>query len=131
MISLKVPPLGASIVEATVSRWVKNQGDSVSAGDTVLELDTDKITVEVPSLRAGVLTKQSVKEGDIVPVDDILGEIDETATAGAPAATTRRSAFLGRPFAGAFSDLWKPRGRNADSRSARSKVDSNRPKATA
>jgi 2-oxoglutarate dehydrogenase E2 component (dihydrolipoamide succinyltransferase) len=87
MISLKVPPLGESIVEATVSRWVKNQGDSVNAGDTVLELDTDKITVEVPSLRAGVLTKQSVKEGDIVHVDDVLGEIDEMATAGAPAST--------------------------------------------
>ena len=85
MISLKVPPLGESIVEATVSRWVKNQGDSVSAGDTVLELDTDKITVEVPALRAGVLTKQSVKEGDVVHVDDVLGEIDETASAGAPA----------------------------------------------
>lgn len=84
MIALKVPPLGESIVEATVSRWVKNQGDSVNAGDTVLELDTDKITVEVPALRAGVLTKQSVKEGDVVHVDDELGEIDESATA-APA----------------------------------------------
>lgn len=86
MIALKVPPLGESIVEATVSRWVKNQGDSVNAGDTVLELDTDKITVEVPALRAGVLTKQSVKEGDVVHVDDVLGEIDESAAAGAGAA---------------------------------------------
>lgn len=90
MIALKVPPLGESIVEATVSRWVKNQGDSVNAGDTILELDTDKITVEVPALRAGVLTKQSVKEGDVVHVDDQLGEIDESAapapgTATAPA----------------------------------------------
>jgi 2-oxoglutarate dehydrogenase E2 component (dihydrolipoamide succinyltransferase) len=87
MIALKVPPLGESIVEATVSRWVKQQGDAVNAGDTVLELDTDKITVEVPALRAGVLVKQAVKEGDVVHVDDVLGEIDETATAAAaPAA---------------------------------------------
>jgi len=86
MIALKVPPLGESIVEATVSRWVKQQGEAVNAGDTVLELDTDKITVEVPALRAGVLTKQAVKEGDVVHVDDVLGEIDETATAAAPAA---------------------------------------------
>ena len=86
MIALKVPPLGESIVEATVSRWVKQQGDAVNAGDTILELDTDKITVEVPALRAGVLTKQSVKEGDVVHVDDVLGELDETATAAAPAA---------------------------------------------
>lgn len=81
MIALKVPPLGESIVEATVSRWVKNQGDSVNAGDTILELDTDKITVEVPALRAGVLVSQAVKEGDVVHVDDLLGEIDENATA--------------------------------------------------
>ena len=84
MISLKVPPLGESIVEATVSRWVKQPGDAVNAGDTVLELDTDKITVEVPALRAGVVTKQAVKEGDVVHVDDVLGEIDDTATAAAP-----------------------------------------------
>ena len=86
MIALKVPPLGESIVEATVSRWVKQQGDAVNAGDTVLELDTDKITVEVPALRAGVLVKQAVKEGDVVHVDDVLGEIDETATAAATVA---------------------------------------------
>jgi 2-oxoglutarate dehydrogenase E2 component (dihydrolipoamide succinyltransferase) len=89
MIALKVPPLGESIVEATVSRWVKQQGDAVNTGDTVLELDTDKITVEVPALHGGVLTKQAVKEGDVVHVDDVLGEIDETATpapAGAPKA---------------------------------------------
>ncbi|MGI9090246.1 MAG: biotin/lipoyl-containing protein, partial [Gemmatimonadaceae bacterium] len=77
MIALKVPPLGESIVEATVSRWVKNVGDAVNADDTVLELDTDKITVEVPAGRAGVLATQSVKEGDVVHVDDMLGEIDE------------------------------------------------------
>jgi 2-oxoglutarate dehydrogenase E2 component (dihydrolipoamide succinyltransferase) len=96
MIALKVPPLGESIVEATVSRWVKNQGDPVNAGDTVLELDTDKITVEVPALRAGVLASQAVKEGDIVHVDDVLGEIDETAAApsgaSAPAATAAATA---------------------------------------
>jgi 2-oxoglutarate dehydrogenase E2 component (dihydrolipoamide succinyltransferase) len=86
MIALKVPPLGESIVEATVSRWVKNQGDSVNAGDTVLELDTDKITVEVPALRAGVLSKQAVKEGDVVHVDDLLGEIDDSAAAPAQSA---------------------------------------------
>jgi 2-oxoglutarate dehydrogenase E2 component (dihydrolipoamide succinyltransferase) len=88
MIALKVPPLGESIVEATVSRWVKQQGDSVNTGDTVLELDTDKITVEVPALRAGVLTKQAVKEGDVVHVDDVLGEIDEAATASAQSAAS-------------------------------------------
>src|ERR1700681_4247883 len=79
MLSIKVPPLGESIVEATVSRWLKKEGDAVAAGDTVVELDTDKITVEVPALKPGVLAKQAKKEGDVVHVDDVLGEIDESA----------------------------------------------------
>src|SRR5687767_1247951 len=86
MISLKVPPLGESIVEATVSRWTKQEGEAVAAGDTVVELETDKITVEVPALKAGVVAKHAKKEGDVVKVDEILGEIDDTKTAGAPAA---------------------------------------------
>ncbi|HEX2693022.1 MAG TPA: biotin/lipoyl-containing protein, partial [Gemmatimonadaceae bacterium] len=76
MLSIKVPPLGESIVEATVSRWLKKEGDAVAAGDTVVELDTDKITVEVPALKPGVLTAQAKKEGDVVHVDDVLGSID-------------------------------------------------------
>jgi 2-oxoglutarate dehydrogenase E2 component (dihydrolipoamide succinyltransferase) len=84
MLSIKVPPLGESIVEATVSRWTKKKGDAVASGDTIVELETDKITVEVPAPRAGVLTSQSVAEGDVVKVDQVLGEIDETAMA-APA----------------------------------------------
>jgi 2-oxoglutarate dehydrogenase E2 component (dihydrolipoamide succinyltransferase) len=83
MLSIKVPPLGESIVEATVSRWLKNEGDAVASGDTLVELETDKITVEVPAPRAGVLAKRSRTEGDVVKVDDELGEIDETATAAA------------------------------------------------
>ena len=50
MLSIKVPPLGESIVEATVSRWLKNEGDAVASGETLVELETDKITVEVPAL---------------------------------------------------------------------------------
>jgi 2-oxoglutarate dehydrogenase E2 component (dihydrolipoamide succinyltransferase) len=83
MLSIKVPPLGESIVEATVSRWLKKKGDAVAAGDTIVELETDKITVEVPAPKAGVLTAQSVAEGDVVKVDQLIGEIDETATAAA------------------------------------------------
>lgn len=86
MLSLKVPPLGESIVEATVSRWLKNEGDAVNAGDTIVELETDKITVEVPALKAGVLTKRSVAEGAVVKVDEVLGELDDSATAATSAA---------------------------------------------
>ena len=99
MIALKVPPLGESIVEATVSRWVRKTGDSVNAGDTILELDTDKITVEVPALRAGVLASQAVKEGDVVHVDDVLGELDETATVAGGAAAATAAAPVPAPQA--------------------------------
>src|ERR1700737_2359068 len=95
MLSIKVPPLGESIVEATVSRWLKKEGDAVAAGDTVVELDTDKITVEVPALKPGVLAKRAKNEGDVVHVDDVLGEIDESAvpaTAGAGRSTAAPAA---------------------------------------
>ncbi|HEX4469470.1 MAG TPA: 2-oxoglutarate dehydrogenase complex dihydrolipoyllysine-residue succinyltransferase [Gemmatimonadaceae bacterium] len=84
MTSIKVPPLGESIVEATVSRWMKKEGDQVSPGDTLVELETDKITVEVPAMSRGVLTKRLHAEGDVVKVDDLLGEIDESAATPAP-----------------------------------------------
>src|SRR6185312_342237 len=90
MLPIKVPPLGESIVEATVSRWQKKEGDAVAAGDTLVELETDKVTVEVPALKAGVLARQTKHEGDVVAVDDVLGEIDESATA--PSAAPRASA---------------------------------------
>jgi 2-oxoglutarate dehydrogenase E2 component (dihydrolipoamide succinyltransferase) len=79
MLPIKVPPLGESIVEATVSRWLKKEGDVVAAGDTLVDLETDKITVEVPALKPGVLAKRAKNEGDVVHVDDVLGELDETA----------------------------------------------------
>src|SRR5215218_6119912 len=86
MTAIKVPPLGESIVEATVSRWLKKEGDAVAAGETVVELETDKITVEVPAQKAGVLARRSKNEGDVVHVDDELGTVEEGAAAGAAAA---------------------------------------------
>src|SRR6058998_4365007 len=92
MLPIKVPPLGESIVEATVSRWQKKEGDAVAAGDTLVELDTDKITVEVPALKPGVLAKRAKNEGDVVHVDDVLGELDETAVAATAATGAATSA---------------------------------------
>ena len=80
MLPIKVPPLGESIVEATVSKWHKKEGDAVAAGDTIVELDTDKITVEVPAQKPGVLAKRSKNEGDVVKVDEVLGEMDEAGS---------------------------------------------------
>jgi len=82
MTSIKVPPLGESIVEAIVSRWVKHEGDAVASGDTLVELETDKITVEVPSVTGGVLRKHHVREGEVVKLDQLLAEVDEKATGG-------------------------------------------------
>jgi 2-oxoglutarate dehydrogenase E2 component (dihydrolipoamide succinyltransferase) len=88
MIAIKVPPLGESIVEATVSRWLKQEGEAVAAGDTLVELETDKITVEVPALKSGVLAARSKAEGDVVTVDDVLGQLDEAGVAGGAALAT-------------------------------------------
>src|SRR5919206_513575 len=90
MLPIKVPPLGESIVEATVSKWHKKEGDSVAAGDTIVELDTDKITVEVPALKPGVIAKRVKNEGDVVKVDEVLGELDESAV-GAAAVPAREA----------------------------------------
>jgi 2-oxoglutarate dehydrogenase E2 component (dihydrolipoamide succinyltransferase) len=94
MTAIKVPPLGESITEATVSRWLKNEGDPVAVGETLVELDTDKITVEVPAMMAGVLTRRAHAEGDVVKVDDFLAEIDENAVpaAGSPAPAPEQKA---------------------------------------
>ena len=87
MLPIKVPPLGESIVEATISKWHKKEGDAVATGETIVELDTDKITVEVPAQKAGVLTKRARNEGDVVKVDEVLGELDESAVPAAAGAT--------------------------------------------
>src|SRR5215218_8092591 len=81
MSAFKVPPLGESIVEATISRWLKREGDTVAAGETLVELETDKVTVEVPALKAGVLTRRLKQEGDVVTVGAELAQIDDTASA--------------------------------------------------
>jgi 2-oxoglutarate dehydrogenase E2 component (dihydrolipoamide succinyltransferase) len=99
MIAIKVPPLGESIVEATVSRWAKQPGDPVAAGETVVELDTDKVTVEVPALKSGVLASQAKHEGDAVKVDDLLGEVDETAAIPATVPATAAKAAAAAPAA--------------------------------
>ena len=85
MTAIKVPPLGESIVEATISRWLKNPGDAIAAGETLVELETDKITVEVPAMSAGTLATRAKNEGDVVGVGDLLGEITDAVAAVAPA----------------------------------------------
>src|SRR5713101_4802467 len=97
MLQVKVPPLGESIVEATVSRWLKKEGEPVAAGDTLAELDTDKITVEVQAPKAGAISKIAAAEGTVVKVGDLLADFDESAVGAAVGATASAPAPSAAP----------------------------------
>ena len=70
-----VPVLGESVTEATVAKWLKNEGDKVNIDEAIVELETDKVNVEVPSPSSGSIEKISVKEGQTVNVGALLGTI--------------------------------------------------------
>ena len=72
-----VPVLGESITEATVSKWLKSKGDNINADESIVELETDKVNLEVPSPISGTLTAVNFKDGDTVEVGAVLGEISE------------------------------------------------------
>src|SRR6476661_8563817 len=82
---VEVPALGESITEGTLAQWLKKPGEPVAADEPIASLETDKVSVEVPSPIAGVLTEQLVQEGDNVAVGAVIARIDEKATAGAGA----------------------------------------------
>ncbi|MEM9463587.1 MAG: 2-oxoglutarate dehydrogenase complex dihydrolipoyllysine-residue succinyltransferase [Myxococcota bacterium] len=84
-IEIRVPQMGESVTEGVIAQWLKREGEAVAADEPVVEVETDKITVEVPAPAAGVLVKQAVSEGDTVGVGDIIGTIDAEARPGAPA----------------------------------------------
>jgi 2-oxoglutarate dehydrogenase E2 component (dihydrolipoamide succinyltransferase) len=87
MAEIKVPTLGESVTEATVSRWLKKPGDAVAMDEALVELETDKVTLEVNAQAAGVLGDLAVAEGDTVNVGALLGVINEGGTPAAkPAA---------------------------------------------
>ena len=77
MIELKVPTLGESVTEATVGTWFKKAGDNVAVDEMICELETDKVTIEVPSTINGVVSKIIVKEGETVELDAILAILEE------------------------------------------------------
>jgi 2-oxoglutarate dehydrogenase E2 component (dihydrolipoamide succinyltransferase) len=78
---IKVPTLGESVTSATVARWMKQEGEAVAADEPLVELETDKVTVEVSAPSAGVLTSISAPEGSEVPVGALLGLLDGAAPA--------------------------------------------------
>ncbi|HEX4800154.1 MAG TPA: 2-oxoglutarate dehydrogenase complex dihydrolipoyllysine-residue succinyltransferase [Sphingomicrobium sp.] len=89
---VQVPALGESITEGTLAQWLKKPGEAVAQDEPIASLETDKVSVEVPSPIAGVLTEQLVKEGDTVAVGAPIARIDEKATAGAAAAAPAQAA---------------------------------------
>src|SRR3569832_1505508 len=95
-IEIKVPAMGESVTEATVARWFKKEGESVARDEPLLELETDKVTVEVPSPADGALESISVKDGDTVQVGALLGAIKEGA-AGAAAAVVAKNPQAAEP----------------------------------
>ena len=75
-----VPVLGESITEATVSKWLKKEGDNVEVDEPIVELETDKVNLEVPSPISGVLTEISSKDGSVVEVGALLGSVSENGS---------------------------------------------------
>ena len=85
-----VPVLGESITEATVAKWLKNPGDAVDADEPIVELETDKVNLEVPSPISGVLTEINSKDGSVVEVGALLGSVSEDGGAVKSAPKTQK-----------------------------------------
>jgi 2-oxoglutarate dehydrogenase E2 component (dihydrolipoamide succinyltransferase) len=92
-LDIVVPEVGESIVDARVAKWLRKEGDTVAAGDPLVELETDKIDLEVSAPQAGVLSRIDRKDGDDVKVGEVLGVLDESAKgAAAPTAAAVKEA---------------------------------------
>jgi 2-oxoglutarate dehydrogenase E2 component (dihydrolipoamide succinyltransferase) len=90
--NIVVPEVGESIVDARVAKWLRKEGDVVSAGDPLVELETDKIDLEVGAPQAGVLSRIARGDGEDVKVGEVLGVIDESASAAATAQPAAKAA---------------------------------------
>ena len=108
MTEVRVPTLGESVTEATVATWFKKPGDSVAVDEMLCELETDKVTVEVPSPAAGVLGDIVAAEGETVGVDALLAIIAEAGAAGAEEVQPRPSAAASPAAAAASVDVMVP-----------------------
>src|SRR3954463_6378564 len=98
MADILVPTLGESVSEATIGRWFKKPGDAVAVDEPLVELETDKVTIEVPAPSAGTLGEIAAKDGETVAVGAWLGKIKEGA-AGAPAKPAPAPAKAAAPAA--------------------------------
>jgi len=92
MAEIRVPTLGESVTEATIGRWFKKAGDAVAVDEPLVELETDKVTIEVPAPFAGTLGEIVAKDGETVAVGALLGQITEGAGGAKPAAAPAKAA---------------------------------------
>src|SRR5438552_4282378 len=88
MTEIRVPTLGESVTEATIGRWFKKAGDAVAVDEPLVELETDKVTIEVPAPSAGTLGEIVAKDGETVAVGALLGQISDGAGGAKPAAAS-------------------------------------------
>ena len=101
MTEIRVPTLGESVTEATIGRWFKKAGDPVAVDEPLVELETDKVTIEVPAPSAGTLSEIIAADGATVAVGALLGQITEGAGAAKPAAAPAKPAAAPAPAAAA------------------------------
>jgi 2-oxoglutarate dehydrogenase E2 component (dihydrolipoamide succinyltransferase) len=94
MAEIRVPTLGESVTEATIGRWFKKPGDAVAVDEPLVELETDKVTIEVPAPTAGTLGEIVAKDGETVAVGALLGQISEGAGGAKPAAAPAKAEAL-------------------------------------
>jgi 2-oxoglutarate dehydrogenase E2 component (dihydrolipoamide succinyltransferase) len=97
MTEIRVPALGESITEATIARWFKQPGDAVAVDEPLVELETEKVTIEVPAPAAGILSEITAKDGETVAVGALLGQIADGAAAKPAARPAPAEAPGGRP----------------------------------
>ncbi len=99
MTDIRVPTLGESVTEATIGRWFKKPGDAVAVDEPLVELETDKVTIEVPAPSAGTLSEIVAKDGETVAVGALLGQITDGAGGAKPAAAAPKAEAAPAPAA--------------------------------
>jgi 2-oxoglutarate dehydrogenase E2 component (dihydrolipoamide succinyltransferase) len=101
MTEIRVPTLGESVTEATIGKWFKQPGEAVAVDEPLVELETDKVTIEVPAPAAGTLSEIAAKNGETVAVGALLGQIKEGAGGAAKPAAAKPAAEAPKPAAAA------------------------------
>ena len=134
-VNIVVPEMGESIVDARVAKWLKNEGDAVTVGEALVELETDKVDVEVSAPKAGVLAKIAHGKGEDVKIGDVLGTIDDAAQRtgqgkGAEGTKSNAGAAIGAATAQGAAPVWQSAAGTTDGSPAKAAQQSSQRAAT-